>query len=362
MQTGGAALGGVRARRAGGPAGRGDPRGQQRARHRHRPPRGQAHARGQARARARAACCSRRWWCRFLAPAADWCPALSRLGAAGARRAAARAAAHRARCPPAPTARRSTARSPARAACWPCSRCCSPWACCSREAHAAALSIPLQRAVRDRRRRGHGARAAAAAPRGGDGTVGYGEAAPFEPYDGVPLERAIAALTGGGGRRPPQARAAEEIARLDLQARQEGRPLAEPVQGRAAVNMTLPGGPPEEVAERARDGPRRGLRVLQAEGRAARRRRARGRGARGGRAVAGPAGGRERRLVGGRGRARDPRDRGPRPRVRRAALPHACGSCAEVRQRVSTPIAADESVSSLRELRARASSSRPATW
>nr|MBA3262077.1 hypothetical protein [Thermoleophilaceae bacterium] len=45
-----------------------------------------------------------------------------------------------------------------------------------------------------------------------DGTVGWGEAAPFEPYDGVPLERAIAALSGGGGRRPPQARAAEEMA------------------------------------------------------------------------------------------------------------------------------------------------------
>ena len=59
-----------------------------------------------------------------------------------------------------------------------------------------------------------------------DGTVGWGEAAPFEPYDGVPLDRAIAALSGGGGRRPPQARAAEEIARLDLEARQEGRPLA----------------------------------------------------------------------------------------------------------------------------------------
>ena len=53
-----------------------------------------------------------------------------------------------------------------------------------------------------------------------DGAVGYGEAAPFEPYDGVPLERAIGALSGGGGRRPPQARAAEEIARLDLEARQ----------------------------------------------------------------------------------------------------------------------------------------------
>ena len=93
---------------------------------------------------------------------------------------------------------------------------------------------------------------------GGDGTVGWGEAAPFEPYDGVPLERAIAALSGGGGRRPPQARAAEEIARLDLEARQEGRPLAEPLKDALAVNMTLPGGPPEEVAARAREGARAG--------------------------------------------------------------------------------------------------------
>jgi L-Ala-D/L-Glu epimerase len=93
---------------------------------------------------------------------------------------------------------------------------------------------------------------------GSDGTVGWGEAAPFEPYDGVPLERAIAALSGGGGRRPPQARAAEEIAKLDLEARQEDRPLAEPVKDALAVNMTLPGGPPEEVAARARAGARAG--------------------------------------------------------------------------------------------------------
>ena len=35
-----------------------------------------------------------------------------------------------------------------------------------------------------------------------DGTVGYGEAAPFEPYDGVPLEQALAALpaVAGAGR------------------------------------------------------------------------------------------------------------------------------------------------------------------
>ena len=91
-----------------------------------------------------------------------------------------------------------------------------------------------------------------------DGTVGYGEAAPFEPYDGVPLERAAAALTGGGGRRPPQARAAEEIARLDLHARQEERPLAEPRKDALPVNLTLAAGPPEEIAERARAGLREG--------------------------------------------------------------------------------------------------------
>jgi L-Ala-D/L-Glu epimerase len=88
----------------------------------------------------------------------------------------------------------------------------------------------------------------------GDGVAGYGEAAPFEPYDGVPLERAVAALSGGAGRRPPQARAAEEIARLDLEAREERRPLAEPRKDALAVNLTLPAGPPEEAAARARDG------------------------------------------------------------------------------------------------------------
>jgi len=89
---------------------------------------------------------------------------------------------------------------------------------------------------------------------GGDGVTGHGEAAPFEPYDGVPLERAVAALSGGAGRRPAQARAAEEIARLDLEAREEQRPLAEPRKDALAVNMTLPAGPPDEVAARAREG------------------------------------------------------------------------------------------------------------
>jgi L-Ala-D/L-Glu epimerase len=88
----------------------------------------------------------------------------------------------------------------------------------------------------------------------GDGTRGYGEAAPFEPYDGVPVQRAVEALSGGAGLRPAQARAAEEIARLDLTARQEHRPLADLARDSLPVNMTLPAGPPEEVAARAREG------------------------------------------------------------------------------------------------------------
>jgi o-succinylbenzoate synthase len=85
-----------------------------------------------------------------------------------------------------------------------------------------------------------------------DGTAGYGEGAPFEPYDGVPLERVEAALRGEGGADvPPQAAAAEEMARLDLEGRRAGRPLAEPGADAIAVNYTLGAGPPEEVAARA---------------------------------------------------------------------------------------------------------------
>jgi len=183
-----------------------------------------------------------------------------------------------------------------------------------------------------------------------DGSVGYGEAAPFEPYDGVPLERAAAALTGGGGRRPPQARAAEEIARLDLHARQEERPLAEPHKDALAVNMTLAAGPPDEVAERARAGLREGYACFKlkvglpddAERVAAVR------------AAIGPwpalrvdANGAwsvdeaVRVIRGIEGNDLEFVEQ-PCPTLRELA---------EVRQRVATAIAADESVSSMRELR-----------
>ena len=57
-----------------------------------------------------------------------------------------------------------------------------------------------------------------------DGTVGYGEAAPFEPYDGVVLDDVVAALRDGrpGDDAPVQARAAWELALLDLEARRGG--------------------------------------------------------------------------------------------------------------------------------------------
>lgn len=90
-----------------------------------------------------------------------------------------------------------------------------------------------------------------------DGVIGYGEAAPFEPYDGISLDAALAALTNGGPG-PPQAHAAEEMARLDLEARRAGRPVGEPGAEAIAVNRTLPAGPPDEVAARAAEGIRDG--------------------------------------------------------------------------------------------------------
>ena len=56
-----------------------------------------------------------------------------------------------------------------------------------------------------------------------------------------------------------QARAAWELAELDLEARRAGRALGEPGAEAIAVNRTLPAGPPEEVAGRAAAGVRDGF-------------------------------------------------------------------------------------------------------
>ena len=86
-----------------------------------------------------------------------------------------------------------------------------------------------------------------------DGATGFGEAAPLEPYDGVSLGEVIAALRAGDDSLP-HARAASEMARLDLEAGRAGRGLGEPGADAIAVNRTLPAGPPDEVAESARAG------------------------------------------------------------------------------------------------------------
>lgn len=93
----------------------------------------------------------------------------------------------------------------------------------------------------------------------GEGNVGFGEAAPFEPYDGVSLDAVIGAIKGGEDGLLPQARAAVEMARLDLEARRAGRPVGEPGAIAIAVNRTLPAGPPAEVARQAADGVRDGF-------------------------------------------------------------------------------------------------------
>src|SRR5436190_1682468 len=91
-----------------------------------------------------------------------------------------------------------------------------------------------------------------------DGAVGYGEAAPLTPYDGVTLDEVVHALLGGCDDGPPQAHAAEEMALLDLEANRAGRAIGEPGADAIAVNRTLAGGPPAEVADRAAEGVREG--------------------------------------------------------------------------------------------------------
>jgi o-succinylbenzoate synthase len=87
----------------------------------------------------------------------------------------------------------------------------------------------------------------------GDGAIGFGEAAPLELYDGVTLDEVATALREGDESQP-HARAATEMARMDLEASRDGRGLGEPGADAIAVNRTLPAGPPEEVAELARAG------------------------------------------------------------------------------------------------------------
>jgi L-Ala-D/L-Glu epimerase len=94
----------------------------------------------------------------------------------------------------------------------------------------------------------------------GEGTSGWGEAAPLEPYDGIAVDDVWDALAGGPPARdaPPQARTAWELSELDLQMRRRGRALGAPGADAIPVNMTLPAGPPDEVASAAAAGLRDG--------------------------------------------------------------------------------------------------------
>jgi o-succinylbenzoate synthase len=87
-----------------------------------------------------------------------------------------------------------------------------------------------------------------------DGEVGFGEAAPFEPFDGVSMDDVVAALTGAGGEGPPHARSAREMAMMDLTSRRKERPIGETGAEAIPVNRTLAAGPPEEAARRAAEG------------------------------------------------------------------------------------------------------------
>lgn len=92
-----------------------------------------------------------------------------------------------------------------------------------------------------------------------NGVRGYGEGAPFEAYDGVTLAEVAAALVGGpGAGAPPQALAAEEMARLDLEARLGGGPLGGVGAELLPVNATIPALPAADAAQRAREAVRQG--------------------------------------------------------------------------------------------------------
>jgi L-Ala-D/L-Glu epimerase / N-acetyl-D-glutamate racemase len=85
-----------------------------------------------------------------------------------------------------------------------------------------------------------------------DGVVGYGEAAPFEPYDGVTVAAVARVLQERMTPTAyPQVHAADEMAFLDLEGRRVGEPLAELESRSIAVNCTLAGATPEDVAASA---------------------------------------------------------------------------------------------------------------
>lgn len=86
-----------------------------------------------------------------------------------------------------------------------------------------------------------------------DRVVGYGEAAPFEPYDRVAIADVARVLKERlFPTTYPQVHAADEMAFLDLEGRRLKAPVAEPRMSSVPVNFTLAGATPEDVAAAAR--------------------------------------------------------------------------------------------------------------
>jgi L-Ala-D/L-Glu epimerase / N-acetyl-D-glutamate racemase len=85
-----------------------------------------------------------------------------------------------------------------------------------------------------------------------DGAVGCGEAAPFEPYDGIAISDVARVLQENLFPTPyPQVHAADEMAFLDLEGRRLGVPVAEPEIASVPVNFTLAGATPDDLAASA---------------------------------------------------------------------------------------------------------------
>ncbi|MFL5895939.1 MAG: mandelate racemase/muconate lactonizing enzyme family protein [Thermoleophilaceae bacterium] len=84
-----------------------------------------------------------------------------------------------------------------------------------------------------------------------DGIVAFGEAAPFEPYDGATIADVAHAMRERATPASPYVHAADEMAFLDLEGRRLGVPLAEPRAATVPVNFTVGGASPEQAAAAA---------------------------------------------------------------------------------------------------------------
>ena len=204
-----------------------------------------------------------------------------------------------ARCARGPTGRRSTARWRGRGSSSSRSACCSRPACSRAERGCRSLEVvPVRLRLRAPLRTAWGELAERellrVRLRWGDGDSGLGEAAPLEPYDGVPLgarsrrrwtptRRCCATRRAGAepgellaacaAERPlPQALAAIDLALWDRAGRRTGRPVAHLLAAGAAtavpVNATIGAEDRAGAAAAGRGGRGGGLRLREGQGRA----------------------------------------------------------------------------------------------